>query len=185
MIFARIFNPNHVINLNKLTRSFQNIRSNELKHFPKWNSTTSNYPFLLKKLVLCPVMILFITDVDIWSRANLLNLKQTISPWNGITNVISTVIERTLFTYWCVTLDWFYLEKTTSSKQWIMKHKSDAFHPQNSFVRDAESIYTIVGEWKKLLLEYTYFYMRIKRNYASFKKKSFTMRWKPQLNTFP
>ena len=31
MIFTRTFNPNHVINLNKLTRSLENIRSNELK----------------------------------------------------------------------------------------------------------------------------------------------------------
>ena len=31
VIFTRIFNPNHVINLNKLTHSLENIRSNELK----------------------------------------------------------------------------------------------------------------------------------------------------------
>ena len=31
IIFTRTFNPNHVINLNKLTRSLENIRSNELK----------------------------------------------------------------------------------------------------------------------------------------------------------
>ena len=31
IIFTRKFNPNHVINLNKLTRSLENIRSNELK----------------------------------------------------------------------------------------------------------------------------------------------------------
>ena len=31
IIFTGIFNPNHVINLNKLTRSLENIRSNELK----------------------------------------------------------------------------------------------------------------------------------------------------------
>ena len=31
IIFTKTFNPNHVINLNKLTRSFENIRSNELK----------------------------------------------------------------------------------------------------------------------------------------------------------
>ena len=31
IIFTRIFNPNNVINLNKLNRSLENIRSNELK----------------------------------------------------------------------------------------------------------------------------------------------------------
>ena len=31
IIFLRTFNPNHVINLNKLTCSLENIRSNELK----------------------------------------------------------------------------------------------------------------------------------------------------------
>ena len=31
IIFTRTFNPNHVINLNTLTRSLENIRSNELK----------------------------------------------------------------------------------------------------------------------------------------------------------
>ena len=31
IIFTRTFNPNHVINLNKFTRSLENIRSNELK----------------------------------------------------------------------------------------------------------------------------------------------------------
>ena len=31
IIFTRTFNPNHVIDLNKLTRSLENIRSNELK----------------------------------------------------------------------------------------------------------------------------------------------------------
>ena len=31
IIFTRTFNPNNVINLNKLTRSLENIRSNELK----------------------------------------------------------------------------------------------------------------------------------------------------------
>ena len=31
IIFTRTFNPSHVINSNKLTRSLENIRSNELK----------------------------------------------------------------------------------------------------------------------------------------------------------
>ena len=42
-IFTRPFNPNHVINLDKLTYSPENIRSNELKQcFQNKNSTTSN-----------------------------------------------------------------------------------------------------------------------------------------------
>ena len=31
IVFTRTFNPSHVINLNKFTRSVENIRSNELK----------------------------------------------------------------------------------------------------------------------------------------------------------
>ena len=31
MIFTRTFNPNYVININKLTRCLENIRNNELK----------------------------------------------------------------------------------------------------------------------------------------------------------
>ena len=41
IIFTGSFNPNHVINLNKLTRSLKNIRNNELNQCFQ-NSTTSN-----------------------------------------------------------------------------------------------------------------------------------------------
>ena len=99
IIFTRTFNPNHVINLNKLTRILENIRSNELKQCfhnktvqlatrqPKnlrkilTKAKFEAYPLpppppMLKKLDFFPVMILFITDVDISSRrANLFNLK--------------------------------------------------------------------------------------------------------------
>ena len=95
MIFARTFNPNHVINLNKFIRSLENIRSNELRQcfqnktahlatrqpknlrniLTKAKFEENPLPLLLKKLDSFPVMIAFITDVDISSRANLFNLK--------------------------------------------------------------------------------------------------------------
>ena len=74
IIFTRTFNPNHVIDLNKLTRSLENIRSNELKQcienktvqletrqpksllkiLTKKNLRKTLYPLLLKKLVFFP-----------------------------------------------------------------------------------------------------------------------------------
>ena len=65
IIFTRAFNPNHVINLNKLTRSLENIRSNELKQC-----------FQNKTVQLATRQ----PNVDISSCANLFNLKQMISP---------------------------------------------------------------------------------------------------------
>ena len=95
IIFTRTFNPYHVINLNKFTRSLENIRSNELRQcfqnktvqlatgqpknlrkiLTKAKFEEILYLFLLKKLDFFPVMILSITDVDISSRANIFNLK--------------------------------------------------------------------------------------------------------------
>ena len=86
---------NHVISLNKLTRSLENIRSNELKQcfqnktvqlatrqpknlrkiLAKAKFEENPLPLLLKKLFFSPAMIVFITDVDISSRANSFNLK--------------------------------------------------------------------------------------------------------------
>ena len=128
-------------------------------------------PLLLKKLVSSPVMIVFITDVDISTRANLFNLKQTISPWYGIINVISTVIARTLFTYWCVTLvNGFIWDKQPIYSRELENANQMFFTPRIFFARNIQNIYAIVAEWKNLFLEYARFYMRIKRNYASLKK---------------
>ena len=65
IIFTRTFNPNHVINLNKLTRSLENILSNELKRC-----------FQNKTVQLATTQ----PNVDISSCANLFNLKQMVSP---------------------------------------------------------------------------------------------------------
>ena len=35
----------------------------------------------------------------------------------------------------CNTCEWFHLGQTTNLKQRIRKHKSDVFHPQNSFCK--------------------------------------------------
>ena len=95
IIFTRTFNPNHVINLNKLTRSLENIRSNELKqcfqnktvqlatrqpkNVPKIQTKAkfeeNPLPCPAKEVAFFHVMIVFITDVDISSRTNLFNPK--------------------------------------------------------------------------------------------------------------
>ena len=48
------------------------------------------------------------------------------------------------------TCEWFYLGQTNLIER-IRKHKRDVFNSQNSFVRNAKNIYTIVTEWKKTL----------------------------------
>ena len=45
------------------------------------------------------------------------------------------------------------------------------FIHEKVFVRNAQNIYVIAVEWKNFFLEFIHFYMRIKKNYASFKKK--------------
>ena len=67
----------------------------------------------------------------------------------------------------CNTCEWFYPGQTTSLKQRIRKHKSDVFHPQNSFCKKFLEHLHIVVERKNLFLEFTQFYMKIKKNYAS------------------
>ena len=130
---------------------------------------------LLKKLVFSPAMIVFITNVDISNRSDFFNLKQTISPWYGIVNVISSVIARKdIYIPMCNTCEWFYLEQANNLKQRIIKHKSDVFHPQNSFCKKCSEhlrdCRRMKEHLKNLFLEYTHFDMRIKRNYTSSKK---------------
>ena len=94
-LFTRTFNPSHVINSNKLTRSLKNIRSNEskqcfqnktiqlvtrepknlLKYLIKAKFEENPLTLVSKKLDFFPVLIVFITDVDISSRTNFFNIE--------------------------------------------------------------------------------------------------------------
>ena len=70
----------------------------------------------------------------------------------------------------CNTCKWLYLGQTTNLKQRIRKHKSDVFHPQNSFCKKCVEHLRDCSRMKNLSLEYSHFYIRIKKNYASLKK---------------
>ena len=61
----------------------------------------------------------------------------------------------------CNTCEWFYLGQTTNLKQRIRKHKSDVFHPQNSFCKKCSRMkepflktYPFLYENKKELCEF-------------------------------
>ena len=70
----------------------------------------------------------------------------------------------------CNTCQWFYLGQTTNLKQRLGKHKSDVFHPQNSFCKKCSEHLRDYSRIKEPFLEFTHFYMRKKKNYASLKK---------------
>ena len=70
----------------------------------------------------------------------------------------------------CNTCEWFYLGQTTNLKQRIRKHKSDVFHPQNSFCKKCLEHLHDCNRMKEPFFKFTHFYMRIQKNYASLKK---------------
>ena len=70
----------------------------------------------------------------------------------------------------CNTYEYFYLGQTNNLKWRIRKHKSDVFHPQNGFCKKYSEHLHNCSRMKEPFLEYTHFYMRMKRNYASLKK---------------
>ena len=150
-----------------------------------WNLKKTLYPFLLKKLVFSPAMIVFITNVDISSRANFFHLKQTISPWYYITNVISTVIARSVISIlMCNTCEWFYLGQTINLKQRIRKHKLDVFHPQNSFCKKCSEHLRDCSRMKEPFFSIYPFLYENKKELREFKEKRYIMRWKLQWNIY-
>ena len=71
------------------------------------------------------------------------------------------------------TCEWFYLGQTTNLNQRIRKHKSDVFHPQNRFCKKCSEHSRDCSRMKeplKTFLEYTHFYMTVKKNYVGLKK---------------
>ena len=74
--------------------------------------------------------------------------------------------KNVIYILMCNTCEWFYLGQTTNLKQRIRKHKSDAFHPQNSFCKKSSEHLRNCSRMKEPFLEFTHFYMRIKKNDA-------------------
>ena len=70
----------------------------------------------------------------------------------------------------CNICEWFYLWQTTNLKQRIRKHKSDVFHPQNSFCKKYSEHLCNCSRMKEHFFRITHFSMRIKKNYMSLKK---------------
>ena len=73
----------------------------------------------------------------------------------------------------CNTCEWFYLGQTTNLKQRIPKHKSDAFHPQNSFCK---KLYC--SRMKEPFFQIYPFLYENKKELYKFKEKRFIMGWK-------
>ena len=70
----------------------------------------------------------------------------------------------------CNTCEWFYLGQTINLKQRIRKHKSDVFHHRTVFIRNAQTIYAILVEQKKIAFRIYLFLYENKKNYVSLKK---------------
>ena len=78
--------------------------------------------------------------------------------------------KNVIYLLMCNTYEWFFLGQTTNLKQRIRKHKSDDFHSSNRFCKKCSEHFRDCSRTKEPFLEYTHFYMRIKRNYVSLKK---------------
>ena len=82
------------------------------------------------------------------------------------------------------TCEWFYPGQTTSLKQRIRKHKSDVFHPQNSFCKKfLEHLHDSSRTKEPFFRIYPVLYEN-KKELRELKANRFTMRLKPQMNTY-
>ena len=84
----------------------------------------------------------------------------------------------------CNTCEWFYLGQTNNLKQRIKKHKSDVFHPQNSFCKKYSGRLRSCSRMREPFLRIYPNLFENKKELREFKEKPFIMRWKPQLNTY-
>ena len=80
------------------------------------------------------------------------------------------------------TCDWFYLGRATSLKQ--RKHKSDVFHPQNSFCKKCSEHLRDCSRMKEPFFRIYPFLYENKKELREFKGKRFVVRWKSQSNTY-
>ena len=75
----------------------------------------------------------------------------------------------------CNTCEWFYLGQTSNLKQIIRKHKSDFFHPQNSFCKKCSEHLRDCSRIKKPFFRIYPFLYGNKKELREFKEKSFIM----------
>ena len=76
------------------------------------------------------------------------------------------------------------LGQTASLKQRIRKHKSDVFHPQNSFCKKCSERLRNCRRMKEPFFRIYPFLYENEKELCVFKEKRFIMRWKPQFNTY-
>ena len=205
MIFTRTFNPNHVININKLTRCLENIRNNELKQCfqSKTVQLATRQPKNLRKIltktkfeenVLPPP----VKEVGFFPCTGCIyhvcgyfkryksfefkvNDKSMIWHYKRYFNCDS---KNVIYMVMCNSCEWFYLGQTANLKQRIRKHKSDIFHPQNSFCEKCSEHLPDCRRMKEPSFRIYPFLHENKKELGKFKEKGFIMRWKPQLNTY-
>ena len=75
--------------------------------------------------------------------------------------------KNAIYMMMCNTCEWFYLGQIANLKQRIRKHKSDFFHPQNSYFKKCSEHLPDCSRMKEPFFR---IYMRIKKNHASLRK---------------
>ena len=93
--------------------------------------------------------------------------------------------KNVIYILMCNTCEWFYLGQTANLKQRIRKDKSDVFYPQNSFCKTCSEHLLDCSRMKESFFRIYPLLYENKKELREFKEKCFTMRWKPQLNTYP
>ena len=156
IICTRTFNSNYIINSEKLTRSLENIRSNELKQcFQKKtvqlatrqpknlrkiraNAKFEENPLPLpaKEAGFFPCKDCICQRCGYFKPCKFFQFKANDKPmiWN-YKRYFNCDRKNNFYILMCNTCEWFYLGQTTNLKQIIRKHKSDVFHPQNKFCK--------------------------------------------------
>ena len=76
----------------------------------------------------------------------------------------------------CNTCQWFYLRQVANLKQRIRKHKSDVFHPQNSFRKKCSEHLHDCSKMKEPFFRIYPFLYKTKKELREFKEKPFIMR---------
>ena len=156
IIFTRTFNPNNAINLNELTSSLENIRSNELNQcfqnktvqLAIWQPKNVREILTKAKFEENPLpppvkeIGFFPCNDCIYHRSGLMKPCKSFQfkannksiTWH-YKRYFNCDIKNVIYILMCNTFKWFYLGQTKNLKQGIRKHKSDVFHPQNSFCK--------------------------------------------------
>ena len=84
-------------------------------------------------------------------------------------------LKDVIYTLTCNTCGWCYLGQTANLKQRNRRHKSDVFHPQNSFCRKCSERLRVCSRMKEPFFRICTFLFENKKlkNYASLRKNVF------------